>query len=212
MAFVAAGLAHHLDTDRVTLSLMSSNRFAQEDQHNIGTMNQLIPFVTAVDRGATLGEHIKKLHWAGAKAYRYSCYDFDRIAEVAAESGEDPGHGCWVNHFFRAWFNYVQVDRRPADPSDQTPATLTWTPLAQSYGQAFRVRVEVDDGETRVLMLADPDVLPPESMIGIMRTLALGLQLAVTDPGRSLKDLWSGHRWDLPEALFPRELPERAAR
>ncbi|WP_187281019.1 condensation domain-containing protein [Nonomuraea sp. C10] len=212
MAFVAAGLARHLDTDRVTMSLMSSNRFAQEDQHNIGTMNQLIPFVTAVDRGATLAEHIKRLHWAGAKAYRHSCYDFDQVTAMAARAGEDPGHDCWVNHLFRAWFNYVQVDRRPADSADQTPATLRWTPLAQSYGQAFRVRVEVDDGETRVLMLADPDVLPPEAMVDIMRTLALGLQLAVTDPGRVLKDLWSGHGWDLPEALFPRELPERAAR
>ncbi|MGI5274506.1 condensation domain-containing protein [Nonomuraea sp. CA-218870] len=212
MAFVAAGLARRLDTGRVTMSLMSSNRFAQEDQHNIGTMNQLIPFVTAVDPGATLAEHIKRLHWAGAKAYRHSCYDLDRVAVTAALAGEDPGHDCWVNHLFRAWFNYVRVDRRPADPADQTPATLAWTPLAQSYGQAFRVRVEVDDGETRVLMLADPDVLPPEAMIDIMRTLALGLQLAVTDPQRVLKDLWNGHVRDLPEALFPRELPERTVR
>ncbi len=211
MAFIAAGLARHLDTDRVTMSLMSSNRFAQEDQHNIGTMNQLIPFVTAVDRGATLGEHIKRLHWAAAKAYRYSCYDFDRVTAMAAAAGEDPGHDCWVNHLFRAWFNYVQVDRRPADPADRSPATLAWTPLAQSYGQAFRVRVEVGDGETRVLMLADPEVLPAEAMTDIMRTLALGVQLAVTDPGRSLKDLWNGHGGDLPPALFPRDLPARPA-
>ncbi|MBN6053830.1 hypothetical protein JYK22_17955, partial [Nonomuraea sp. RK-328] len=212
MAFVAAGLARHLGTDRVTMSLMSSNRFAQEDQHNVGTMNQLIPFVTAVDPGATLAEHIRRLHWAGARAYRYSCYDFDRIAEIAAgdaaRTGVDPGHDCWVNHLFRAWFNYIQVDRRPSDPADQSPAELAWTPLAQQYGQAFRVRVAVQGGRTSVLMLADPEVLPAEAMTDIMRTLALGAQLAVADPDRRLADLWEGPGRDLPPSLFPRDLPD----
>ncbi|GAA2266276.1 hypothetical protein GCM10010149_03180 [Nonomuraea roseoviolacea subsp. roseoviolacea] len=208
MAFVAAGLARHLGTERVTMSLMSSNRFAQEDQHNVGTMNQLIPFVTAVDPGATLAEHIRRLHWAGARAYRYSCYDFDRIAEIAsAETDADPGHDCWVNHLFRAWFNYIQVDRRPSDPADQSPAELAWTPLAQQYGQAFRVRVAVQGGRTSVLMLADPEVLPAEAMTDIMRTLALGAQLAVADPDRRLADLWEGPGRDLPPSLFPRDLP-----
>ncbi|MET7461307.1 condensation domain-containing protein [Nonomuraea sp. NPDC005501] len=215
MAFIAAGLARHLGTDRVTMSLMSSNRFAQEDQHNVGTMNQLIPFVTGVDPGATLAEHIRRLHWAGAKSYRYSCYDFDRVAELAAgdaaRTGRDPGHDCWVNHLFRAWFNYIQVDRRPSDPADQSPAELAWTPLAQQYGQAFRVRVAVQGGRTSVLMLADPDVLPAEAMVDIMRTLALGTQLAVADPDRRLADLWEGSGrsgQDLPPSLFPRDLPD----
>lgn len=207
MAFVAAGLARHLDVDRVTMSLMSSNRFAPEDQHNVGTMNQLIPFVTAVDLRSTIAEHIKRLHWAGAKAYRHSCYDFDRIAEMAAGHGERPGHDCWVNHLFRAWFNYIQVDRRPSDPHDPAPAELAWTPLAQQYGQAFRVRVEVRGGRTSVLMLGDPDVLPAEAMLDIMRTIAVGVQLAVTDPARALKDLWSV-RGGLPPSLFPHETPE----
>ncbi|MCK2222068.1 condensation domain-containing protein (plasmid) [Actinomadura sp. ATCC 31491] len=52
MAFVAAGLARHLGTDRVTMSLMSSNRFAPEDQHNVGTMNQLVPFVAGAAAGS----------------------------------------------------------------------------------------------------------------------------------------------------------------
>ncbi|MFG1709965.1 condensation domain-containing protein [Nonomuraea sp. M3C6] len=208
MALVAAGLARHLDTDRVTMSLMSSNRFAAEDQHNVGTMNQLIPFVTGVDMRATLGEHIKRLHWASAKAYRHSCYDFDRIAAMAAGLGERPGHDCWVNHLFRAWINYIQVDRRPSDPHDPSPAELEWTPLAQQYGQAFRVRVEVRGGRTSVLMLGDPEVLPAEAMTDIMRTLAAGVQLAVTDPGRALKDLWSAGGATPPPSLFPPELPE----
>ncbi|MEU4575380.1 condensation domain-containing protein [Nonomuraea sp. NPDC023979] len=203
MAFVAAGLARHLGTDRVTMSLMSSNRFAPEDQHLIGTMNQLVPVVTEVDRRATLAEHIKRLHWAGARAYRHGSYDFDRVTEVA---GPAPEHGCWVNHFFRAWFNYVQVDRRPSDPADQTPAELAWTPVAQPYGQAFRVRVEVRGGRTGVLMLGDPDVLPAEAMTDLMRTIPMGIQLALTEPDRALKDLWSAGA-ELPPALFPANPP-----
>ncbi|MEU8382737.1 condensation domain-containing protein [Streptosporangium sp. NPDC048865] len=207
MAFVSAGLARHLGTDRVTMSLMSSNRFAPEDQHLIGTMNQLVPVVTEADPRATLAEHIRRLHWAGARAYRHGSYDVDRIAEVAAEAGSVPEHGCWINHFFRAWFNYVQVDRRPSDPADQTPAELAWTPLAQPYGQAFRVRVEVRGGRTSVLMLADPEVLPAPAMVDVMRTIPLGMQLALTDPGRALKDLWSAGE-KLPPALFPPCPPE----
>ncbi|QYC42690.1 Linear gramicidin synthase subunit B [Nonomuraea coxensis DSM 45129] len=206
MAFVAAGLARHLGTDRVTLSLMSSNRFAPEDQHNVGTMNQLIPFVAGVDLRATLAEHVRRLHWASARAYRHSCYDIDRIAAMAAGLGERPGHDCWVNHLFRAWFNYIQVDRAPSDPRDPAPAELAWTPLAQQYGQAFRVRVEVRGGRTSVLMLADPEVLPAEAMTDVMRTVAAGTRLAVTDPGRALKDLWGAGATPPPE-LFPSEPP-----
>ncbi len=207
MAFVAAGLARNLDIGKVTVSLMSSNRFTPEAQHNVGTINQLIPFVAAVDMRATLAEHIRRLHWASAKAYRHSCYDFDQVAAMASAAGERPGHDCWVNHLFRAWFNYIQVDRRPGDPDDPSRAELAWTPLAQQYGQAFRVRVEVSGGRTSVLMLADPDVLPAEAMTDIMRTLALGVRLAVADPGRALKDLW-GARSALPPSLFPPEPPE----
>ncbi|MEW9555554.1 condensation domain-containing protein [Nonomuraea sp. NPDC050783] len=207
MAFVAAGLARHLDTERVTLSLMSSNRFAPEDQHNVGTMNQLIPFVAGVDPRATLAEHVKRLHWASARAYRHSSYDFDRIAVMAGELGERPGHDCWMNHLFRAWFNYIQVDRRPSDARDPAPAELAWTPLAQQYGQAFRVRVEVRGGRTSVLLLADPEVLPAAAMTDIMRTVAAGVRLAVTDPGRALKDLW-GAGTAPPPTLFPPDVPD----
>jgi hypothetical protein len=85
MSFIAAGLARHTDTDRVTMSLMASNRFAAEHQHVIGTMNQLIPVSAIVDPGATLAEHVKRWHWASARTYRYSCYDFDRVAALAAD-------------------------------------------------------------------------------------------------------------------------------
>ncbi|MBT2230344.1 condensation domain-containing protein [Nonomuraea sp. NEAU-A123] len=211
MSFIAAGLARHTDTDRVTMSLMASNRFAAEHQHVVGTMNQLIPVSAIVDPGATLAEHVKRWHWASARTYRYSCYDFDRVAALAADaathSGREPGHDCWFNHLFRSWFNYMQIDRAPLNAADPTPAELVWTPLAQQYGQAFRVRVAVQGGLTSVMLLADPAILPPEAATDILRAMALGVQLAVTDPKTCLKDLWSARSEGLPPSLFPAEVP-----
>nr|WP_062330477.1 condensation domain-containing protein [Herbidospora sakaeratensis] len=211
MALVTAGLARHTGVDTVTMSLMASNRFSPEHHHVIGTMNQLIPVVATVDPGAPLGEHVKRLHWAGAKAYRYSSYDVDRIAalaaEVAAQRGDDLAHDCWVNQLFRCWFNYVQLDRRPSDATAETPAELSWTPLAQQYGQPFRVRVTVANGRTSVFMLADPTIIPAEGMAGMLRTIALGVQVAATAPETSLKDLWDADHATLAPSLFPATVP-----
>lgn len=206
LALISAGLAHYLDTDRVTVSLMASNRFTPEHQRVVGTMNQLIPIVAEVDRGTSLAELVKRLHWAGARAYRYSCYDIDRIAALAQEVGggaNGPTHGCWFNHLFRCWFNYLQLDKTTSDPDDRAPAELVWTPLPQPYGQAFRVRVTVEDGLTSAILLADPEILPAEAVTGILRGLALGARLAATDPHVAVETLWD----DAPGALEPELFP-----
>ena len=54
-ALVAAGLSRQLAENRVVMSLMSSNRFAPEHRHVVGTMNQLIPVVVSVDAEAIAG-------------------------------------------------------------------------------------------------------------------------------------------------------------
>ena len=212
MALVAAGLSRHLDADRVTMSLMSSNRFAPEHQHTVGTLNQLIPVAATVDHSSSIAEHVKRMHWSAAKAYRYSCYDFDRVAALAAgavaHAGEGPANDCWFNHLFRCWFNYLQLDDQPSDPDDPTPAELAWTPVARQYGQPFDVRVSVRDGRTSVALRVDPDVIPADAVTDILRAVALGTRRALTDPQSSLKDLWSGHGGDLAPSLFPPELPE----
>ncbi|MFI6499682.1 condensation domain-containing protein [Nonomuraea typhae] len=202
MALVAAGVARHTGAERVTMSLMASNRFSAETRRAVGTLNQLIPVVLPVDHGATLAEHVRRMHWSAARAYRHGSYDLDRIAEVAAGYGR-PGHGCWFNHLLRCWFNYLQIDDVVAGPADDSPAELVWTPLAQQYGQAFRVRVQVSRGRTSLLMLADPDVIPAEGMLDILRGVGHGVLLAATEPDVGLKELWSGK--DLDPSLFPRE-------
>ena len=201
MSLAAAGLSRHLDSDRVTMSLMASNRFAPELQHAVGTLNQLIPVTVDVDKAATVGEHVKQVHWAAARAYRYSSYDFDRV--VALAGAAEPDGDCWFNHLFRCWFNYLQFDSTTADPADQTPARLEWTPLARQYGQPFDVRVSVRDGLTSLALRVDPDVIPAEVLTDILHTIALGTQLAAIEPVTSVKDLWSTRARPLPTALFP---------
>lgn len=207
LALLAAGLSKHIDADRVTMSLMSSNRFDPEHQHTIGTLNQLIPVAAPVDHGASIAEHIRHLHWLTTRAYRHSCYDVDRVTELAAEAaaatGQEPGHGCWFNHVFRCWYNYLQLDRKPSDPKDRTPAELIWTPRARQYGQPFDVRVSVRHGRTAVALRVDPEIIPADGVTDILRTVALGTQLAVSDPECSLKDLWSTGPRRLPRSLWP---------
>jgi Non-ribosomal peptide synthetase modules and related proteins len=209
VALVAAGLAEHTGAERVAVSLMASNRFAPEYQHVVGTMNQLVPVVLPVEGGSSLAEHITKVHWAGAKAYRYSCYDVDRIAALAATTGKPAGHDCWFNHLFQSWFNYLQLDGQAADPTSSTRAKLAWTPLARQYGQPFDVRVTVRGGRTSVALRTDPEVIPADAVTDILRTVALGTERALTDPRSSLKELRGGS--GLPRALYPRR-PRRPRR
>lgn len=206
MALVAAGLSWHLDADDVMMSLMSSNRFGPGRQHIIGTMNQLIPVVATVDHSATYDEHIKHLHWVAARAYRYSCYDFDRVAALAdmATHGHGPAHGSWFNHLFRCWFNYIQFDDQPPDPGEDSPAELVWTPVARQYGQPLDIRVTARRGSMSVALRADPTVIPAEYVTDILRAVAVGVELAANDPIASLKEMWSGN---LSPSMFPSELP-----
>jgi hypothetical protein len=203
MALVSAGLGEHTGAGRVAVSLMSSNRFAPEFQHTVGTLNQLIPVVASVDSRLSLAEHITRLHWAGAKAYRYSSYDIDRVAELAAETGALGSHDCWFNHLFQCWFNYLQLDTHPSDPAAQDPAELIWTPVARQYGQPFDVRVSVRSGRTSIALRVDPKVINGDGVTTILRAVALGAQRAVTDPDTTLKDLWSAPHDPLPPPLFP---------
>lgn len=209
MALVTAGLSQYTGTDRVAMSVMSSNRFAPEYHHVVGTLNQLIPVVVTVDQNASLAEHIKRLHWAATRAYRYSCYDIDRITMLAAGTlaGTDAAHDCWFNQLFPCWFNYLQLDDQPPEGTDHAPAELVWMPLARQYGQPFDVRVTVCRGRTAVALRTDPEVVPAEAVVDILRTVALGVERAVTGPGVTLKALQNAPD-DLAPSLFPGEVPD----
>jgi len=207
MALVAAGLSSHLQTDRVMMSLMASNRFGPERQHIISTTNQLIPVAVPVDHASSFQEHIKHLHWVAARAYRYSCYDFDGVAALAADTATDgrgPDHGCWFNHLFRCWFNYVQYDDRRPEPGEDTPAELVWTPVARQYGQPIDVRAWTRRGSAGIALRADPAIIPAEELTDILRAVAFGVQLAANEPESSLKEMWSGN---FAPSLFPPEVP-----
>jgi hypothetical protein len=201
-ALVAAGLSRQLGTDRVVLSLMSSNRFAPEHRQVVGTMNQLIPVLVNVDAQASLAEHITRLHWAGAKAYRYSCYDVDRVTELA-------GPGVGFNDLFPCWFNYLQLDTEQPKRSDRSSAELVWTPVARQYGQPFDVRVTARGGRTSVALRVDPEVIPAAGLLDILRLVAAGVRRAALDPQVPLAALWQADQL-LPATLFPRRLSAAA--
>lgn len=201
LGIIAAAVSEHLDAPSITMSLMSSNRFAPEHRHLVTTMNQLIPVLVQVEPGSSLAEHITRVHWSAASAYRYSSYDLDQVRAIAAESGAHDGHGH--GSLFRCWFNYLQLDAEPLDPARRTPAELVWEPLARQFGQPLDVRVTVRGGRTGIALRADPQVMPAEALAGVLRVVCQGVALAASNPASTLADLWDGRGGDLPAALFP---------
>ncbi|MFL6161137.1 MAG: condensation domain-containing protein [Jatrophihabitantaceae bacterium] len=209
-ALVAAGLSRQLGSDRVVLSLMSSNRFAPEHRHVVGTMNQLIPVLVSVDAETPLAEHIKRLHWAGAKAYRHSGYDVDRVAALAAGDISPGAASRYFNDLFPCWFNYLQLDTEQPKRPDRNPAELAWTPVARQYGQPFDVRVTAREGRTSIALRTDPEVIPAAGLLDILRLVAAGVRRLRLDPEVSLAELY-GIPGQLPTTLFPRRLPQPPA-
>lgn len=209
-ALVAAGLSRELAAPQVVLSLMSSNRFAPEHRHVIGTMNQLIPVPVSVDEHLPLAEHVRQLHWASAKSYRYSCYDVDRVAKLITEDTSPNVATRQFNQLFQCWFNYLQLDSKRPNPSDRSRAELEWTPTARRYGQPFDVRVTARDGRTSVALRVDPDVIPADGLLAILRLVAAGVQQICLNPQVNLAELWQAPA-ELPAELFPRRLPQPPA-
>ena len=210
-ALVAVGLSQQLAAPRVVLSLMSSNRFAPEQRHLVGTMNQLIPVAVEIDEHLPLAEHISRLHWAGAKAYRYSCYDVDRVAALVTGDSSPDAAGRHFNELFQCWFNYLQLDTKRPKPTDRSRAELVWTPVARRYGQPFDVRVTQRDGRISLALRTDPEVIPAEGVLNILRLVAAGVRQVCRDPRISLAELWQ-FPVELPVELFPRRLPQPPVR
>jgi hypothetical protein len=209
-ALVAAGLGRQLARDEVVLNLMSSNRFAPGHRYVVGTMNQLIPVAISVDEEASLAQHITKLHWAGARAYRYSCYDLDRVTALVTGSISPDAATHRFNDLFQCWFNYLQLDAERPNPADRSRAELEWTPVARQYGQPFDVRVTARSGRTSLAIRVDPQVIPADGLLDLLRFVAAGVRQASEDPRASLAELAQAPA-ELPAELFPRRLPQPPA-
>lgn len=206
-ALVAAGLAEATGASRIAISLMASNRFAAERRHLVGTLNQLIPVHVPVDAATPIAEHIRKVHWASARAYRHAGYHIDRVAALASRLGATDEHDGWFNQLFPCWFNYLQLDDVAPDPADSTPAELVWTPVARRYGQPFDVRVTARDGRLSVAIRTDPEVLAADGLVALLRAIAVGTERAISQPDSPLKDLWGPA--ELPAELYPAVVPPR---
>jgi Condensation domain len=205
MAVTAAALARAVGRDRVMLSVMSANRFDPRWQPLISTMNQLVPVVCDVDPQSSLVKHLKRAHLGALLAYRHSSYDVDMAdglaREIPAPDGAAFDHDCWFNYLTGIKRDALAPDG-PADAAD-----LAWTEPARHAGHPFYVRVNAHE-TTEITLRADPDLVPAEEVVRVLRTTALGVLRAATDPETTLgalADSTAPH--DLPPALFPREFP-----
>jgi hypothetical protein len=198
----AAALGAVLGRDRVLVSVMCANRFDPQWLAMVSTMNQLVPLVCAVDPGAPLASLLKRTHLNALLAYRHGSYDVDAAAAAAATS---PGpDGSVFDH--DTWFNYVADPERPVPPgiTGVPPAVLSWTPPPRNAGHPFYVRVN-GDGRTsmEVTVRADPDRLPAQALVTLLRVMALGVERAVTAPQSTPADLFAAAEDALPPELFP---------
>lgn len=197
MAVTAAALAQLVEGNRVMLSVMSANRFDEDWQPLISTMNQLIPLVCDVDPASSLARHLKLAHIGALLAYRHGSYDVDRAAELAAEAAGDFEHDCW--------FNYVDEPPRqlPACDGPEPAAELAWTPPPRQAGHPFYARIN-GDGESwiAVTLRVNPDLISAEAVVEALRVIATAVLCAVTEPDSTVGSLLSG-RPALPSELFP---------
>lgn len=204
LGVLAAALSERTGVEPLPIGLMSSNRFAPELRHVVGTLNQLIPVLATVDYVSSLSDHITRVHWAGAKAYRYSCYDIDAVGDLARQASTDRRAGQF-NSLFRCWFNHIQLDDKTPDAADETPAELEWNPMARQFGQPLDVRVTVRNGRTSIALRADSELLDERQLADTLRTVALGVQRAAMEPAANLKELWIDHGTSVDPTLFPEE-------
>lgn len=205
VAMTTAALARAATHDRAVLSLMSENRFDRRLRPVIGTLNQLVPVACDLDRDASLATHIKRAHYRALLAYRHACYDVDRMAaladEIAASTGDRFEHDCW--------FNYVDgADGPPEADGPQPPAELSWPPpQRQNSGAPFYLRV-VETDAMEINVRVDPDIVPVDSAVRMLRAVTLGVHRAVVEPDTPIGALYDGaDAAALPTSVFPREYP-----
>lgn len=214
MAATGAALAQVIGADRVMVSLMSNNRFDPEWRPIISTMNQLIPLICDIDPQTSLAKFVGRAHWGALMAYRYACYDVDRAAELIA--GSAAANGASFNH--DCWFNYLIESEQAPDPTagpatpaqlagPAMPAELAWTSPARDAGHPFYVRIT---GQDRMVigLRVDPDLIPADTAVHVLRTMSLAVHRLVTDPESTVGALDDVGSDALAPWTFPSELPD----
>lgn len=204
VALVTAVLGDRLDSSRVTIAVMASNRFTEARRSTVGTLNQLVPVAGDVDPDMLLSEHVRSWSWATTRAYRHADYDLDEVAGWAERShGTLPAGESWFPRLFPAWFNYLPVDQVAPGAG---AAALEWHPAPRSFGQPFDVRVTVRDGRTSLALRTDPEVFNRAAVTAALSSIAVGAALLA-----SSTPVPTGHpeRWSaspsrdlLPAALW----------
>jgi hypothetical protein len=137
-AFLDA-IAPHCRPGPIRIGLMTSNRFLQRWQHQVTTMNQLIPVIADGDPAAEFGSRLADIQLATMRAYRLGLFDVDAVTPAALGLDLPPGRAnplCMFNIVEDAGVEF-------ADPDDPLAPKVHWEPVfttirAGCYLRAYR--------------------------------------------------------------------------
>ncbi|MEO6703386.1 MAG: condensation domain-containing protein [Jatrophihabitantaceae bacterium] len=89
-AFLEA-VARFCTAGPIRIGLMTSNRFLQRWQHQVSTMNQLVPIVVAADPATDFGARLAATQLASMRAFRLGMFDVDAVTPAALDLAMQPG-------------------------------------------------------------------------------------------------------------------------
>jgi Condensation domain len=126
---------------RVTLGLMSSNRFTPRLKSIITSMNQLAPVAADADPGLAPEDFLRGVFARSMEAYRSGIYDVDAVRRRLAGAGAlDP-----EPFRFSSYFNFVGDDGTPEDAPLARDRVL-WQPTKRRMGATFNLFVATRGG------------------------------------------------------------------
>ena len=149
----------------IRIGLMTSNRFLQRWQHQVTSMNQLIPITVEADPDVPFAERLQPVQLATMRAYRIGLYDVDRVTPAALGIPIEQaqlGYVCTFNLMDMANPEYPDPD----GPSDADPP-VHWEPVFNQIAAGCYLRVyQTTAGTVRLRMRTGG--LPRETIAGIL--------------------------------------------
>lgn len=141
-------LADRDGSDGVLVGVMAGNRTDDRTRALVSTLNQLVPVAVTVDPAEPFDELVRRVHWAGVRAYRRACYDVDAIADIEAAYGFNA-----VGGGLRYVFNYMANAAATAAPpgEDEVPGGEGWSIDTRTTGRDSGFPVYLRGGEAAVL-------------------------------------------------------------
>ncbi|MGW0434776.1 condensation domain-containing protein [Micromonospora sp. NPDC003197] len=139
LAAYCAGLLEMSGGDRMTVRLMSANRFDPYRRDVVTSMNQWVPFLAEAVPEPDLPGRVRQVAARTRVAYAHGVYDVDRAFALLDQAGYRPGQ------YDSTWsFNFVARNPEVSDPERPNPPDgdrITWEPPFSSVGPRRYLRV-----------------------------------------------------------------------